>query len=389
MRALTWPFLVVAASLGLLACEQQPQEAVFLAPYEPEPGADTAMIDQRTQDVWQHGIDLIEASLTSARQLGEAVEALLREPDDDKLQQAQKAWHRSHNAYLAAELFTALGIANPDLFGSFSEYDFAIEAWPIQPGYLDYFDVYTFSGIVNDTAMPLSAEALRQQHGLTDDADVSLGFHAMEYLLWGEKGQRSVDDYQPDRLTQEQAEAELREVDLPNNRRRVYLSLLANLLVDDLEVYRDAMEDPSGLLRRSYLALHPYSRVQLFEAAAHALLSHHRDLLQAQLESRIASEGESIPLDLQHAPFAGEGAEQLQHSLATLRRIMLDEDEGLALWLSEAGEESGDIEEHLNRLKAALSSLEGPQWPPPGAQVAELLSELGVLSERFDGRYGD
>lgn len=394
MRALSRPLAVIAASLSLLACEQKQQQDVpSLIPFEAEPTADTAVVDQRTRDIWQYGIGLIDTSLSEGRQLREAVEALLQEPNDEKLKNAQEAWHRSHNAYLAAELFTALGSGNPGLFGNFSDHDFAIEAWPIQPGYLDYFDVYTLSGIVNDTAMPLTAEALREQHGLTDAADVSLGFHAMEYLLWGERGERPVSDYAPARLTPEQAEADLREVDLPNNRRRVYLGLLTELLLDDLEAYKAAMEDPTGLLQRSYLALHPYSRVQAFEAAAHAVLSHHRDLLQAQLESSIASEGESVPFELQHTPFAEAAGEPLQHSLATLRRVMLDEEEGLAPWLSASGQagegedESSDIEESLNRLEASLSSassLENPQWPPQGEGAAELLSELSLLSEHFD-----
>lgn len=389
MRALPRSFLVLAASLSLIACEQKQQDAAPLAPYVAEPATDTATVDRRTQDLWQHGINLIAASMNQVRQLREVVEVLLQDPDEEKLAMARTAWHDSHNAYLAAELFTALGSGNPSLFSNFSEYDFAIEAWPIQPGYLDYFDVYTFSGIVNDTAMPLTAEALREQHGLTDAADVSLGFHAMEYLLWGERGERPASDYTASRLTPEQAEADLREVDLPNNRRRVYLSLLANLLLDDLEVYKTAMEDSTGVLRRSYLALHPYTRVQLFEAAAHAVLSYHRDLLQAQLESRIASEGdgESVPLELQHTPFAGNGAESLQHSLATLRRVMLDEEKGLAPWLSELEDtaaESSEIEERLNRLEATLSSLEKqPHWPPRDERAAELVSQLSLLSESF------
>lgn len=383
MKALSRPLLILVASLCLLACEQQQQELPPRVEFEPELAADTELVDRRTQNVWLQGVSLIDSSLAQARQLREAVEVLLRAPDEDNLNRVREAWHRSHNAYLAAELFTALGSSNPGLFGGLSEYDFALEAWPIQPGYLDYFDVYQHSGIVNDTAMPLTAEALRQQHGLTDAADVSLGFHAMEYLLWGENGERPASDYEERELSSEQIEAELRRVDLPNNRRRVYLQLLANLLIDDLESYKKAMEEPRGLLQRSYLGLPPYSRVRLFEGAAYAMLSHHRDLLQAQLESYAASEGETVLVELQHMPFAGNSAEPLQHSLATLKEILLDEEAGLAQWLSESSENAPSIEELLHALEESLAALEGP-WPPEGEKGAELLSELTLLSERFE-----
>lgn len=382
MRALSRPFLVFAATLSLLACEQKQEESPPLVPFEAEPSSDTAAVDRHTQDAWLQGISLVDASLAQARQLRNAVEELLREPTDDTLENARQAWHHSHNAYLTLELFTALGSSNAGIFGGLGEYDFAIEAWPIQPGYLDYFDVYTHSGIVNDTAMPLTAEALREQHGLTDSADVSLGFHALEYLLWGENGQRPANDYEESKLTSEQAAAELREVDLPNNRRRVYLRLLANLLLDDLEAYKNAVENPNSLVRRSYLALHPYSRVQVFAGAAQAMLSHHRDLLQAQLESHVENEGRTAE-DLQHSPFAGGNPQHLIQSLSSLRLVLVGEDAGLNQWLGKTAGEDPSAEDLLIRVEATLANLDEGQWPPTGEKATELLNDISLLSERF------
>src|SRR5690606_17067548 len=176
---------------------------------------------------------------------------------------ARDAWRRAHNAYMEFQLLSALSGSNPGLFGALAEYDFALEAWPIQPGYLDYFDVYSHSGIVNDMALPLTAEAVREQHGLTDSSDVSIGFHALEYLLWGENGERPLADFAPATPDAAQEEAGMRTVDLPSNRRRALLRLLSQLLMDDLREFKQAVENPNGLLRRAYLTLPPESRVEL------------------------------------------------------------------------------------------------------------------------------
>lgn len=391
MRALSRRGIAVVTLTAalLLGCERA-QETPPVSSFEPEPSADTAAIDRHTQEAWLHGISLIDASLVQARQLRNAVEKLLAEPSEDRLLAARQAWHRSHNTYLSLELYTALSSSNAGVFGSLGEYDFAIEAWPIQPGYLDYFDVYSHSGIVNDTAMPLTAEALREQHGLTDAADVSLGFHAMEYLLWGENGQRPVSDFEKSTLSPEQAAAELREVDLPNNRRRDYLRLLADLLLDDLGAYKDAVENPNGLLRRSYFALHPYSRVALFEGAAQAMLSHHRELLKAQLETRNGDESDLVTAaELRHSPFAGGANQQLLQNLSTLRLVLLDSDVGLGQWLSQANsdEETPDAVELLSQVEDILASVQDGQWPPEGEKGAELLNNIAQLTERFGSRH--
>ncbi len=63
-----------------------------------------------------------------------------------------------------------------------------IDAWPIEPSYIDYTQFNDSSGIINklDDYAEINETVLRtaQQNG--GERNVSLGFHAIEFLLWGE-----------------------------------------------------------------------------------------------------------------------------------------------------------------------------------------------------------
>lgn len=380
--------------LALSACERQ----TAAPPPLPEPPvvADPAM-GPTTVGVWLHGIGILDNSLGEARLLEEAIQVLLDRPDKDSLDAARLAWHRSHDAYAEFELFTTLSESNPGLFGSLPDYDFAIEAWPIQPGYLDYFDVYTHSGIVNDIAMPLTAEALRRQHGFTDPSDVSLGFHALEYLLWGEEGRRPASDYQEASLQPGQQSAGVRPVDLPNNRRRVLIALLVRLLADDVKTLKQAVENPNGLLRRGYSALQPASRLAVLQGAGHLLLNRHRNQLQAQLESQLdnapaAGEGpEAVDHSetLRHNQFAGGSPRPLAHSLQTVEQVLLSTEEGLGRWLLENESLRASAAEQLAQLRTALVEWNEEPWPPREEQGGAMVETLSDVSELLAPQFYD
>jgi putative iron-regulated protein len=388
--------LAGALALALSGCERQqsaPPPAIEAPPLQI---VDPAM-DSRTQGAWLHAVGVLDASLQHARDLSKTVDGLLTEPTEANLQAARLAWHRTHDSYLEFELYSALSGSNPGLFGLLLEHDFAIEAWPIQPGYLDYFDVYTHSGIVNDAAMPLTAEALRDQHGFTDSSDVSLGFHAIEYLLWGEKGTRPVGDFAQAVLADEQTAAGVRTVDLPGNRRRALITLLSSLLIDDLEALKQQVEDPTGLLRRSYFTLQPPSRVRLLRSAGMILLSHHRDMLQAQIDGQalageageaaeeVAASGGSD--SLRHNPFAGSAAISLAHSLSGVDSVLLSSESGIGQWLADNPEQWQPAIAEFASLRQELLAWNDQPWPPTkekGEQMVATLSQLAELLAQDD-----
>jgi len=335
---------------------------------------DTSLL-QATDALWQRGTSLLAEARDEAKGLRDAITTFLDTPSDENLSLVREAWHRAHNRYQRCALLIAFGHSNPGLFGNLQELDYPVDAWPIQPGYLDYWDVYQHSGIVNDIALPISADAIRRQHGFSDSSDVSLGFHAIAYLLWGGDGQRPVSDYHPlqnpgsrppvdQRSDADTQPSGLSSTEQPNNRRRTLLKLLSELLIDDLQRFHLQWQFANSSLNKNYHNLGADSRQQLILSASTTLLSLE---LPAAVESGAA----------QHNRFAGsheqvwqariEGLQQLlQVGNPPLIEVMLTADQRLQwqaqlqtlhVGLEQLSRASGDAEQTAmlqTQVKAAL-----------------------------------
>ncbi|SMF55082.1 Imelysin [Alteromonadaceae bacterium Bs31] len=224
------------AMLGLLACESKdkPKDSVPPAPTEEEQ-VKTVSTEQETALLWEFGDKVTTNFEQSSQALLNAIKAFLDEPTAETLGSARTNWNNAHASYQHLFLINQFSRVEPSLFGAMARAQFALAAHPIQPGYLDYFDVYPYSGLVHDMSVELNEELLRQQHGLTDAADVVLGLYAIEFMLFGESGARPLSDYQAV-LELSQADKEKGFVDTtetPNNRRRLLLQRQAELLVED------------------------------------------------------------------------------------------------------------------------------------------------------------
>ena len=337
-------------ALLLFGCEEKSTDTVPAAATEQAVDTIDPAMDTTTQALWSLGTDRLTTSLSAAEALRQAVRDFLEQPNQESYNTTRQAWHFAHDAYLGFEFFTFVGRSNPGLFGRLSDMNFAVHAWPITPGYIDYFAEYVNSGIVNDIAMPLTAEELRRQHGFSDDTDVSLGFHAIGYLLWGENRQRPVNDYVAEHApSSEQQASGMRTVDLPNNRRRVLLGLLAELLVDDLTLLKNYwLADINGP-RQNYFILHPQSRVQLLHAVA---LHYVTTLQQRYLSSNQhndAGDGDAALLQ-QHNAITGRRYNAMALSVANLQQIIVGDEVGVGRWLFD--------DEQRQALQGALAELQ-------------------------------
>ena len=61
-----------------------------------------------------------------------------------------------------------------------------LNAWPMDESYVDYVEGNPCAGIINDPEAPITQEhllALNEQGG---EENVSIGYHAIEFLLWGQ-----------------------------------------------------------------------------------------------------------------------------------------------------------------------------------------------------------
>lgn len=347
----------ILATLSLVGCEEKSREPTSANTTTEQPlGAIDPAMDAATQALWSLGTERLDASVAAAEGLRQSIRDFLDQPTAESLDTVRQAWHFAHDAYLGFEIFTFVGRSNPGLFGRLSKMNFAVHAWPITPGYIDYFSVYVNSGIVNDIAMPLTAEELRRQHGFSDDTDVSLGFHAIAYLLWGENRQRPVDDY----LTQatpnsEQLASGIRPVDLPNNRRRVLLGLLAELLVDDLNLLKNYWLSDTDGPHRNYLLLHPQSRVQLLHAAAMDYLATLEQRYLSANSNNEDDDAEIVTLQ-QHNGIAGRRYNAMGLSVANLQQLIVSSDGGIGQWLFEEPQRQS-LQEALSKLQVQLKTL--------------------------------
>ncbi len=93
------------------------------------------------------------------------------------------------------------------------------------------------TGIVNDMTVALDPVNLQQQHGAFDFNEAVMGCHVMEFLLQGENttaGPRSIEDCQEQlKLIVQQRDDGLATTELPNNRRRVLLTALVEIIRQD------------------------------------------------------------------------------------------------------------------------------------------------------------
>jgi putative iron-regulated protein len=204
-------------------------------------------------------------SLTTAQTLQIAVNALVADPSAEALQAAKAAWLAARVPYQQTEVYR---FGNPIV----DDWEGKVNAWPLDEGLIDYVDasyggpsdenefaalnivanpMFTLSGSeIDATAITptLLAETLHEADGV--EANVATGYHAIEFLLWGQDlnghgtgaGNRPWTDY---------AAAD----DCTNancDRRGEYLVAATDLLVSDLE-YMVAQWTDDGAARAAMM----------------------------------------------------------------------------------------------------------------------------------------
>jgi len=167
-----------------------------------------------------------EDSASLTRALDTSVVSFVAAPDDDTLAAARSAWLESREPYLQTEVFRFYDgpIDNPT-----DGPEGLVNAWPLDEAYIDYVVDDPTSGIVNDAAMEISAEDLEALNEQGGEKNIATGFHAIEFLLWGQDqsetgpGNRPATDYVAGGTAQNQ------------DRRGAYLTTVSGMLAGHLE----------------------------------------------------------------------------------------------------------------------------------------------------------
>ena len=138
-------------------------------------------------------------ALETAVALQASVDALIREPSPATLDTARSAWRAARVPYAQTEALR---------FGNWfvDEWETRINAWPVDEGFLDYVAPATVAGLTNPHAelnlvsreqaqigartvvtTRITPLLLRSLQALGDiEANVATGYHAIEFLLWGQ-----------------------------------------------------------------------------------------------------------------------------------------------------------------------------------------------------------
>lgn len=142
-----------------------------------------------------------EDSLITAKRLQTSVNALISNPSAEALQAAKEAWLASRVPYQQTEVFR---FGNPIV----DDWEGKVNAWPLDEGLIDYVDAsyggptdenafaalnvvasasFTLSGKTVDASAitpALLEGTLHEADGV--EANVATGYHAIEFLLWGQ-----------------------------------------------------------------------------------------------------------------------------------------------------------------------------------------------------------
>ncbi|MGQ0457131.1 MAG: imelysin family protein [Hyphomicrobium sp.] len=181
-----------------------------------------------------------------AKALDAALDALLAAPSDKTLAAARAAWKASRDPYMETEGYR---------FGNkiVDDWEGNVNAWPLDEGLIDYVDKSSYgetseenplygANIIANASLRLGKSKLNAKtidkaviaklnSALDVEANVGTGYHAIEFLLWGQDlngtgpgaGKRPATDFDVKACTGGNCE-----------RRRAYLKAASQLLIDDL-----------------------------------------------------------------------------------------------------------------------------------------------------------
>jgi putative iron-regulated protein len=188
-----------------------------------------------------------QASLESATGLDAAIDAFLADPTDQTLDAAKQAWLAARDDYGLTEAFRFYG---GPIDNETDGPEGLINAWPLDEVYIDYVEGDTESGVINDpdTYPTIDAELLTSLNEQGGEANISTGWHAIEFLLWGQDlstdgpGTRPVTDY----TTAENAD-----------RRATYLAVTSDLLLEHLTGLVEAWAPDADNYRAEFVAGDP------------------------------------------------------------------------------------------------------------------------------------
>ena len=290
--------------------------------------------------------------VVQAERLRVSLDAFLAKPSKESLAVARKAWIQARDVYGTTEVLRFYEgpidnrVDGPETF---------INAWPVDESYIDAVKGRPNSGIVNDSERfpVLAGEILVAANQQGGEAHVCLGWHAIEFMLWGQDlfadgpGRRSHEDFLAGRSP-------------ATERRREYLEVVADRLLQDLKRVRDSWEPKKGAYRKTFLTAEPRESLRCVLKGMLVLSGFEMagERMAVALENQDQEDEHSCFSDTTHRDFVanqsgivavwtGEGRGMSRHGLRSVTRL-------------EAPDLSRNLDRAIKAATAAVGAIPAP-----------------------------
>lgn len=206
-------------------------------------------------------------ALKDAKNLKKAIDNFVKNPTQANFDASKKAWLQSRESYGQTEIFRLsngpIDAEEGWIAEAYGSLEGQINAWPLDENMIDYTidaEGKLTSGNIIDTVgvfnpggeeskevdvTKITVEALTDLNENGGEANVSTGYHAIEFLLWGQDQDYS--NFMTDAVTNGAMTAGQRPLsdfttDKNSKRRLAYLQAATDKLVDDLALVTSAWE---------------------------------------------------------------------------------------------------------------------------------------------------
>ena len=202
-------------------------------------------------------------ALTLAKKMHRSIELFMKDPNESNFNEVKDSWLEARTVYQQTEVFR---FGNPIV----DDWEGKVNAWPLDEGLIDYVDTTNYYPTENDFSNfnVIANKKLKVEGELVDasiintnllssklheiggnEANVAIGYHAIEFLLWGQdlngtksgSGNRTYTDFDLNNCTNDNCD-----------RRREYLVAASQLLIEDLQ-YIHSVWSPKGKARQDLL----------------------------------------------------------------------------------------------------------------------------------------
>ncbi|MEM6830410.1 MAG: imelysin family protein [Bacteroidota bacterium] len=178
--------------------------------------------------------------------LKKVIDDFVANPTDSGFAACKTQWLKARDPYGQTEAYRFYGGPIDDEDGP----EGLINAWPMDEFFIDYVKGDMDAGLINDleTYPEITKELLEQLNESFSEESIFTGYHAIEFLLWGQDlyensaGQRPYTDYLINGTAKNQ------------DRRGTYLTLTAELLLKHLATVKEEWEE-EGAYRNYFVSL--------------------------------------------------------------------------------------------------------------------------------------